>query len=186
MNTYFSNVSFNHSYSPQSSYYSPNIYSSFSSNSYMNPNSKYQKNFHQSSTPPPGQSFTQASSQRSSGNSQNHSHQQSQQQYYKKYNSSFTNAKAHYRSDKNFNKSTFFNNFFNSFGQTASTNAKFNINNNFYSQFYGNIFENEKDSFSYSYFNHTTPEDIFLILEDPYEPNKMTVSFYVLITSMKL
>ncbi|RNA36576.1 hypothetical protein BpHYR1_036302 [Brachionus plicatilis] len=80
--------------------------------------------------------------------------------------SSFSYDNAQYPSSSHFNRQSSAN------APQAST-----FDHNVYTQFFNYSYPNVDNSFKYSYsFAHERPEDLLLILEDPYDSNKLTVS----------
>ena len=155
-------------YSQYSTFNNPNnIYSSFNSNLFFNNPFGFQMP-QSSSHSPPKQSHTSHQSSRKHQQTSNNTNRNNDEQ-------------KNNRKDTNFNYFANFNSYpshFNSSSRypenVASDTA---YNSNIYSSFYPGFTQPDKATFSYTYsFNQDVPEDLLLILEDPFDKNKVTVS----------
>ena len=161
-------------YSSHSNYPSSNIYSTFNSGHFNQYSHHYPSSQHNHTPPtnpppppPPRPPPIPPHSHRNSSNSKYPS--ENSNGYFNNNNfSSFSFENSHYLNNLNFTRKPTAN------SQPSQTN---NFDHNIYTQFFSYNYPNHDNSFKYSYsFPNDKPEDLLLILEDPYDSNKITVN----------
>lgn len=156
-------------YSTHSTYPSSNIYSTFNSSNFSHFNHHYPSQHHHNpptNPPPPPPSrpppIPPQVHRNSSGS--NYPPEANTNNFFKNSNfSSFTYDNSQYTNSSQFNRHS----------QPPQTST---FDHNIYTQFFNYSYPNTDNSYKYSYsFAQERPEDLLLILEDPYDANKITV-----------
>lgn len=146
----------------------PNIYSSFNSNHFQHHHQHHHNYQKQNATAPPSAAPRAAPTERT------------------KYSDKFKYSQPNY-SRYSYDSSSFPHQQQQQARQANNTTPQAGFSQNIYSQYFNYTYPQTDKPYSYSFSYHaqdTRPEDLLLILEDPYDSNKITVILFILKLSL--